>query len=239
VKIYHISDLHIHKRAKDNKTVTAKLAQLRQSWNPHQDIVVCTGDITDDGSEAQYNHALNLLVPFIGRLILAPGNHDYGYLGNFYTKRAVRRFKALKQALRAQTIMSSGKYVFLTLDTCLRTGGIVDFAQGKVGLWQRRLVKKFIKQCKKSNVKSVICMHHTPFETAWWTHLQDAKKFINLVLGQADIVLVGHEHKEREVNYPDPRGCDKKTTTHMHSAGALYREGTKICVVEGRIENAS
>jgi hypothetical protein len=108
----------------------------------------------------------------------------------------------------------------LSLDTCLRTGSIVDFAQGSVGFWQRRTIRNFGKQMKDARLKSVVILHHNPLYQDWFCRLQDAKKFFESTLGIVDFVFMGHEHKYRHHWYP-MNGPESKAQTHYYAAGSL------------------
>jgi 3',5'-cyclic AMP phosphodiesterase CpdA len=192
-------------------------------------MIVCTGDITDDGTEVQYANALKLLTPFSGRIILVPGNHDYGVAGNFYNKACVKRFKCL------QELVSFPQDEFydlriLRIDSNLRTTNPFDFARGEVGFWNRRKIKQFGLQCKRDKKVSLVALHHTPFEEHWALELKDKKEFIRACEGYVDHVLVGHEHKERVVTFSRP---GTQLGTIYYSAPALFEtsaQPTKISI---------
>ncbi|MFA4971222.1 MAG: metallophosphoesterase [bacterium] len=235
MRIIHISDLHIRGNNKDNAVVREKLAGILDMFTAG-DVVVATGDITDDGKEDQYAKAEVLLAPFTGRLMLVPGNHDFGRLGNFYSADCVRRFATLRVALAAETnwmFRVDGFPVgqIIGLDTCLRTGSIVDFAQGRVGFWQRTRLRWKLDEMKKHRAVSVVALHHNPYYTDWFCRLKDAKEFFEVVLGRADIVLMGHEHKERYTWYPSGLP-EAQAQTRLYAAGALFREKTEPLVIQ-------
>lgn len=227
MRLIHVSDLHLKSIHRENETVRAKLAGVKKQLGPG-DVLVVTGDVTDDGSETQYKHALEMLLPFQGRIAMCPGNHDLGALGCIYNKNCVRRWSTLCSKLGVNTLTRlqvNGILVgqILALDTCLRTGSIVDFAQGKVGLWQRRTIRSFGKQMKDARLKSVVILHHNPLYQDWFCRLQDAKKFFESTLGVVDLVFMGHEHKYRHHWYPmnEPEG---KAKTHYYAADALFHK---------------
>jgi predicted MPP superfamily phosphohydrolase len=90
MKIIHISDLHFHRNKKDNKKVSKTLDFIKQNYSSHYLIV--TGDIVDDGHETQYKRAFEALGPFTGRIFICPGNHDFGALGNLFSRERAERF---------------------------------------------------------------------------------------------------------------------------------------------------
>jgi 3',5'-cyclic AMP phosphodiesterase CpdA len=113
-----LSDLHAvelgQRRTQDGTEVKddATKRLLLLASNMHPNYLVVTGDITDSGSAAEWNHAQALLsaVPRDIRVILAPGNHDFSLAfesssertANDYeptTHSRVPRFLALQSAL--------------------------------------------------------------------------------------------------------------------------------------------
>jgi 3',5'-cyclic AMP phosphodiesterase CpdA len=221
MKIFHISDLHIRSDMKHNYQVESKLYTLSQKLGP-VDMVVLTGDITDDGSEVQYANALKLLTPFTNRIFVAPGNHDYGTMGLNYKRECVKRFNVLAELLNFPRKEFYDLRV-LPIDSNLKTYTPFDFARGKVGWWNRRAIKKFGLQCKKDKKVSLVCLHHTPFEEHWTLELKDAEELLRACEGYVDLVLVGHEHKERIVSF-SRQGTQQGTI--YYSAPSLAHEGT-------------
>ncbi len=90
MRIIHLSDLHFHRNDKDNQKGLKTLKKVKTKYPDHY--LVITGDIVDDGHEKQYENALNAFKPFKDRIFIAPGNHDFGAVGNFYSKGKAKRF---------------------------------------------------------------------------------------------------------------------------------------------------
>ena len=236
MKIFHVSDFHLkaNRWENENETVRLKLYGIKRQLGPG-DLLVVTGDITDDGSETQYKHALELLLPFQGRVVLCPGNHDFGPLGCVHRRDAARRWANLCAKLGANRITSVGiKGIplgrILSVDTCFRTGSIVDFSQGEVGFWQRRTIRSFGKKMRDTRMTSVVVMHHNPLYESWFCRLQDAKKFFESTLGQVDYVLMGHEHKYRHHWYP-MNLPEEQAKTHYYAAPALHHTASEPVVI--------
>ncbi|HIP85167.1 MAG TPA: metallophosphoesterase, partial [Pyrodictium sp.] len=79
VVIAHISDLHVESE-NYSKELEERLIGYIGELRP--DIVVVTGDLTDDGYVHEYRAAVRLLSRFKARKILAvPGNHDSRNMG--------------------------------------------------------------------------------------------------------------------------------------------------------------
>lgn len=231
MRILHVSDLHLRRDPKHNVIAADKLAWASTEMG-EGDVLVVTGDITDDGREGQYAHALDLLAPFAGRIVVVPGNHDLGALGNFYSKACHKRFAKLRHALCADTpwmfrIDGIAVGEIIVLDSCMRTGSIVDFAQGQIGRWNLWKLKRKLDAMKKARAISVVALHHNPFYTDWFCRLNDAKQFFATVLGRADIVLMGHEHKFRHTWFPSGMP-ESEAQTEFWAADALKFERTEI-----------
>lgn len=234
MKLIHVSDLHVKILPKDNENVHTKLAGVRALMGPGDKLVV-TGDITEDGLEAQYQNALELLKPFKGRLVMCPGSHDYGLLGSFYDPHAEKRWKHLCEQLHVRTYaaLEVGGFVVgqvMALDTCIRKGSPIDFAQGEIGFFQLRRLRKFLKETFRHREISVVILHNTPFHQDWYCRLKGSKEFLDAVIGKADYVLMGHEHKERRSWYP-MNGPESKAITRIYSAQALNSSKTEPTLI--------
>lgn len=222
MKIYHISDLHVRSDMKHNYQVESKLYTLSQKLGP-VDMVILTGDVTDDGSEVQYANALKLLTPFTSRIIVVPGNHDYAASGLFYNKACVKRFNVFASLLNFPRNEFYDLRI-LPIDSNLKTTTPFDFAKGKVGWWNRRAIKKFGLKCKADKKVSLVCMHHTPFEERWALELKDAEELLRACEGYVDYVLVGHEHRARVVSF-NREGTQPSTI--YYSAPSLAHESAQ------------
>ena len=144
MKFIHISDLHFHMNAADNTAANKLLSNIGEHYPDHKLIV--TGDITDDGHPKQFKNAWDGLKPFRGNVFIAPGNHDFGAKGNFYSRERARRFDEMLSMPLQQggtftgdntpvvNIVQEGdvRAVLIALDTNLETYTPVDFACGAV-----------------------------------------------------------------------------------------------------------
>ena len=94
MKILHLSDLHFHRSNQDNKETIKTLDTVNSKYPKHY--IVVTGDIVDDGHEEQYKNAFNKLKQFKNRIFVAPGNHDFGAAGNFFSRERGQRFDSFR-----------------------------------------------------------------------------------------------------------------------------------------------
>jgi len=199
MKFVHLSDFHLHKDDEKNQAVAEMLNRVQNQYPQHYLIV--TGDITDDGDEKQYENAKALLSPFIGRLLITCGNHDYGRLGNFYDSEREARYaefeKQMKLPARVNQLYSTvleNKVKFIALDSNLRTDSVLDFACGKI---EENQLEQLDKELTSTSLPKIVALHHHPFIHFDPTmKLIDADEFLECCDGKADALLFGHRHKQ-------------------------------------------
>ena len=227
VELYHISDLHIHGSKAKNAEVEENLQILKKQVNERDGYaVIATGDIVDDGAEEQYEEALRLLKPFSGRIILVPGNHDVGWIGNFYNSYSSKRFNRLAAELNKESKSkfcinySLSDFRIFIVDTTRRLHRDLAFAQGKIGRIQMSKIKRFLKRNKKEDVKTVVCLHHDPFYREWPLRLMDADRLLKVVSGKTDYLLCGHSHQDRQWYF----GPTPEQATYFSSVKPMYED---------------
>lgn len=208
MKFLHVSDLHFHRGQADNKEANTTLATLRAKFSDHRLIV--TGDITDDGHEEQYANALKALKPFATTgIYIAPGNHDFGAVGNIYSRERAERFDRMLADPLTQggtftgdqtpvvNVVREGTDVamLIALDTNLETENMFDFACGAVGEKQRAALDTILASPRYPNEKRIVFFHHHPFmHNDPFMHLKDAEQLLRVLYKRVDLVLFGHKH---------------------------------------------
>ncbi len=207
MKFLHISDLHLHRDQNDNKDANQALKTIKRRYPDHTLIV--TGDITDDGHELQYENASKALEPFAGKVFIAPGNHDYGGAGNFYSRERALRFdemlsKPLKQGGTftgdatpvVNIVDGTGERVMLiALDTNLETENPFDFACGEVGAVQLSFLETLLNDPTSKEIQKILFFHHHPFiRNDPFMELKDARQLMRTIYYKIDVVLFGHKH---------------------------------------------
>ncbi len=208
MKILHLSDLHLHRNNRDNQEAIAVLQSVETRYPNHY--IVITGDIVDDGSQAQYENAFELLKQFQGRLFITPGNHDFGCVGNFYSKERAERFDSMLAGPLGQdgTFLAENRPVvnvvkegndsvmFIALDTNLETEHPFDFACGEVGEFQLNALSNLLSNPSIPEMKKVLFFHHHPFAcNNPFMELKDARKLAQTVFNRVDAILFGHKHE--------------------------------------------
>ncbi|HEY8206889.1 MAG TPA: metallophosphoesterase [Myxococcaceae bacterium] len=214
MRILHVSDTHFHSNDADNKDVLERLKLLYDQYfapEPSTWLMV-TGDITDDGAPQQYENAYRALEPFKGRLLLAPGNHDAGFAGNFYSPIREKHYDELLALPLGQpgpsfrkpepllTTIKDGdlKVMAIGLNTVLETLELYDFACGEVGTRQlEQLRALLLAPASQGYVKIVFFHHHALWVGNPFLELKDARDFWKTVYGRVSVVAFGHKHEAR------------------------------------------
>jgi len=192
-----------------NKRVKRLVAWILDCYDDSDTILVFTGDIVDNGSEAEYECARAILEPLAERykLLFAPGNHDVGRMGNAFASSLQNNFQRhvvgeLMQVPGAMTATNRMAelypYVTTTKD-CVLIGldsahDEEHLASGSVGARQRRRLDALI---EGATAPVVVYVHHHPFVRRPWLAMNDAKKLMDLVRGRVHALLFGHKHRYR------------------------------------------
>lgn len=214
VRCILLSDLHVHRRpgAGENRTLERVVTHLRQRYGgegtrPH---VVITGDLTDNGSEAEYHRAVSLLRPLVDdgfTLTACPGNHDAGLKGNSFMTSARVDFQrhVLGELLgieRARTasdrmnelfplVVQGPDAVLVGLDTANDEGML---ASGRIGARQLEMLRELVAERDRSK-GLLVFLHHHPFDTRRSMRVEDADALLDVLDGQADVLCFGHRHE--------------------------------------------
>ena len=210
IKIAHVSDLHFHHAATNNKKAVSLLKKVQKAYpfNRNYNYLLITGDVTDDGDKLQYAKAFAALKPFVGHLLLTPGNHDYGPLGNFYFEESARAFDDYllhklsinhhyidKQPMIDVLDDTQGTHVLAVgLNSVVNTEIPFDFARGQIGDDQLTSLQGILSDPEYSNMHKLVYLHHRPQKcNDWFLELVDAEDLM-AILNQnyVDVVAFGH-----------------------------------------------
>ena len=207
MKFIHLSDLHFRSKEENNKQATATLEYIQKEYPAHK--LIITGDIVDDGHEAQYKRAFDALQPFIGRVFICPGNHDFGAKGHLYGQERAKRFDTylsipLRQSgtfagenLPIIRHLQNGAYpvLLIALDTNIETLSPFDFACGQIGEKQLTVLDEILSDPSISDMIVIVFFHHHPFLHAdQFKRLLDARELMHILYGRVHLVLFGHNH---------------------------------------------
>ena len=185
--IVHLSDLHVGSQFLPEvfETVVKEVNEL----NP--DVIVITGDLTNEGLKKEYEKCKSLLTKFNTKKIISiSGNHDYRNTG----------YLLFKKFFPFQTVNElDDDVVLVTVGTARpdRNEGEVGYRQN---LWLERTMKKY-----KDKVKIVAMHHHLipiPDTGSDQLTVVDAGDILRTVLDtQVDVVLCGHKHRPWAWNF--------------------------------------
>ena len=157
----------------------------------HPDVIVITGDLTNEGLMKEYEKCKSLLTKFNTKKIISiSGNHDYRNTG----------YLLFKKFFPFQTVNElDNDIVLVTVGTARpdRNEGEVGYRQN---LWLERTMKKY-----KDKVKIVAMHHHLipiPDTGSDQLTVVDAGDVLRTVLDtQVDVVLCGHKHRPWAWNF--------------------------------------
>jgi Icc protein len=182
MKIVQLSDLHVGGLFKEDSfnTIVNEVNELSP------DIVIISGDLTDDGLIFQFQQARSLIQKIdCPNLITIPGNHDYRHTGYLLFKKF---FPFSKQVHEFENL------VILMLGTARP-----DRDEGEVGHRQNVWMEDVLSQYSRK--KKIVVMHHHLIaipDTGYANvvGILDAGDTLRACLqSKVDLVLCGHKHR--------------------------------------------
>ena len=163
-------------------SVFGQAAQEINSLDP--DVVVVTGDLTDDGLLSQYREAKKRLDGLCCRnIVVTSGNHDYRSTG----------YLLFKEAFSSRKIVRVGDAALIVVGTARP-----ERDEGEIGhrqvVWLQRNLRKYKRECR------VVVMHHhlvqVPDTGPDTIPIIDAGDALRALIGsKANLVLGGHRHR--------------------------------------------
>lgn len=207
INIVHISDIHFDER---DARVAERLAEAVKSVNPA--FLVCTGDLVSQPLPHNVKKAKSWLdelakacnVPD-NRVLIIPGNHDYGFWGSFGVSFLSGFFfrRAFKGKRKKRVLLfPEQKLIFLHIDS---NPSVLDLARGKVSGWK---IRKLIAELTAVPVKTrddctkIALIHHHCLPVY---NEATGDRFLLLKNSQAvieffadygvNLVLHGHKHR--------------------------------------------
>ncbi|MHC4214425.1 MAG: metallophosphoesterase family protein [Planctomycetota bacterium] len=222
MEILHLSDLHIgnillspfiNEKKETGFIVDDIIKQWKVGKKP---LILFTGDIVNDGEKKEYETAKGLLSNLKTKgfeIMILPGNHDYGRIGNFADKANFEHFKT-----NFKDFFENGEVEFpyirhfkdVTIIGLNSMQGEMEdekelWANGQIGtnqLTELKEVLKAIRDVKGLDYKIVLALHHHPFDLENCDHpvhcLKDGKALMDIIAldrYKVDVLLFGHEHE--------------------------------------------
>jgi len=201
--LLQLSDLHIREPGKlaYGRIETAPYLKraidsvLRLPQQPNA--VVITGDLTDFGRAAEYDHLRKLLSPLKMPVYLMPGNHD----DRNQLRRSFSDHSYLGDSDFVQFSVAVDDLQLIALDTC-KTGSSAGF------LCQERLAWLATQLQTHAQGPVVIAMHHPPFQTLIGHMdaiglLEGSQELEALVSRYPNVerIICGHLHRAIQVRF--------------------------------------
>ncbi|CAN7282820.1 phosphodiesterase [Variovorax paradoxus] len=205
--LVQLTDLHIREPGRlaygriDTAPYLERAVQSVLRLPQQPDAVVITGDLSDFGRAAEYEHLARLLAPLTMPVYLMPGNHDErgqlrrSFPGHAYLAAGVGSAGFVQYSVRV------GALRLLTLDTCVPGASHGELCSERLAWLEEQL-----DACRGEPV--VIAMHHPPFRTLIGHMdeiglLQGAEALEALVARHRNVerVICGHLHRAIDVRF--------------------------------------
>jgi Calcineurin-like phosphoesterase len=226
MKVIHLSDTHVG-RDNNGQRVQALLDDITSLGDPVDHLIVHTGDLNDNASLEVMQQSQALLEPLLAqgwRIVLAPGNHDYGdamhvdpvcaarfreHFGHLVFGSQPRQFPVL-------TLTESCALIGLDSNAAQMSWWERWAAEGALGQAQLAALNTLLDRPEVRQRKVLIYLHHHPFFDAfavradvgdggYFSHLlgwntrrfrrlKDAYSLLQILRDRADVLLFGHQH---------------------------------------------
>jgi Icc protein len=195
VKIYQITDCHLFPNKEQvlrgevcYQTLSSILAEVHARIDA-EDILVFTGDLTDSGEIAAYQHLRGLLEKFPQRKIFLPGNHDL-------PQRLTENLGDLENSYCAPCLVNLAPAVMICLDSTI--AGEID---GEVATEQLQLLRDGSALAQQQSKPALVFIHHQTLSVDGYMDrysVRNADEFLAAVDRCENIkaVVCGHIHQE-------------------------------------------
>lgn len=184
VLIAHLSDLHVGAHNHVEKTLLDAIDQVN---NLNPDLVVLTGDLTDNGYYLEFLKVNEYLELFENPVMVVPGNHDARHVGN-------ETFEEIFHDRSGTLSNDTGDLTVIGLDS-----SEPDLDYGKVGRPQQIWMEDELLNAQNNNQYKIIALHHhiipVPKTGRERNVLADAGDILHsLTNNNVDLVISGHKH---------------------------------------------
>ncbi len=227
MKIIHLSDLHL---ANEGKIIwdTDTVEHLHRALNTIKsiseiDLIVITGDISDDRSIWGYEYLDKNLSGLGIPIYCCPGNHD---------SMSIMREEYTPKNYRVEPKMKMKGWKFLFFNTVVPDDK--DPSTNKARGMLKESDLEYLKRELEESVPTCIVFHHPPLEPGGWLNrkLLDNRDEFNEVIKRYDsvrLVLFGHIH------YPIVCNMNGITYTSPSSIGfAFDKDLPKFQIADGQ-----
>jgi 3',5'-cyclic AMP phosphodiesterase CpdA len=235
-KIIHLSDLHIGYENLGERFQCVVRNILFEKEPASNYVIIISGDLVEKATDsASYTEAklyIDLLKDAGFRILVIPGNHDYG-TGMLGSKQFVTRFKKTffgNASIEYPKVDIIDDIAFIGLDSMAEELNWYDrlFAEGELGKEQlRRLDERLGHGVVRACAKRVVYLHHHPFDPHPFHQLKDSDELGEILKAHENIdaLLYGHNHmgKKRNGKWGIPRCYDAGSTTRKKDSAGYHR----------------
>jgi len=198
INVVQISDTHIFSDEKKELLGFCTLSRLEKvidhilSASPTPDIVLITGDISQDETRQSYELALNRFERFDCPVYWIAGNHDNPSALNPI-------FRNSDKLIKLETLITQ-YWDFVSIDSCKR--GTDD---GYISTAEYKKFQSKIKKSQSDNKNIVVVMHHHPLPVNTPLlddcMLKNGSEFLEFVNStqQIKLIMCGHVHGEYQI----------------------------------------
>ncbi|MEX0964674.1 MAG: 3',5'-cyclic-AMP phosphodiesterase [Pseudohongiellaceae bacterium] len=200
IKLTQITDIHLYGapsgtllKMNTNETF-GHVVELVKEHEKEIDLVLATGDIAQDASEAAYGNFLRIIATLDAPFRWIPGNHD---------NAAVMTVMAAGTSANEKTIQLNN-WLIVLLDS-----SILGQVHGKLAQTETNFLSSALRAAEQdeSIEHCLVTMHHNPVpgNSAWMKDigLENGKEFFEIVKTYSKVrcVLYGHIHQELDFEH--------------------------------------
>lgn len=250
LRMIHVSDLHLKSKTGQNSEPLALLRKVHGQFDSRTYLLV-TGDIADDGDDAQFRNAVQALSPFKDRLLIVPGNHDAANHGLDYSRGREEHFEQylltplgiehsfINKDMSIQELSDGDntKVLALGLNSLCQTPGAADAAVGEVGKKQLEALDKILDDPQYEHHWRLVYLHHHPHINTLITIgmiLKDRDELMAVTKNRADVLAFGHEggfvRKATPTGYIPLLEIDTKSRPYRANANCSAHQGEYILI---------
>ena len=203
MRIVQISDLHMGGLFKQNSFDTL-VDEINNDLQP--DVIIVSGDLTDDGLIFQFEQARRELQKFdCPKMIVFPGNHDYRHTGYLLFEEyfpGTTPSNQVYEFAKNKNKKLDSEVVLVTVGTAVpdRDDGEIGYRQN---LWLNDNLARYNNRFQNNGqrITKIVAMHHhlISIPDTGYTNvvgISDAGDVLRTCLeNEVDLVICGHKHR--------------------------------------------